>query len=550
MRHPGLLFIPALAAGIAVTALFWRWLGTPVLLPDVPGGRLECLSYTPFEPGSRTANAPGRVTPGRIDADLRLLQAWTDCLRVYTPLGNTPQVVATAEQLGMHVLLGAWIGSDLDQNKREIAGALKLAGAYPQTIKAIVVGNEVLLRREMSVDTLAALIREVRELSPVPVAYADVAHFIDQAPAVVQAADLLLIHLLPYWDDPQPPAVDAAVTQVLQAYDQFVLRWPESRVMIGETGWPSAGRQRGPGRPSLLNEARFVRGFVAAATSRGIHYNLIEAIDQPWKRTAEGTVGGYWGLLDEFRQPKFPLQGPASGHPQWRSEATATALLFALLLTAGSGAGFRATGWLGWTAATLTGAFALLFQWEAALVTARSAWGWAGAGLGGAATLASLGVLRTTLAGSTHSLGAPASFLAAGNAMHQPHSLLRNAPLRLAAFAGLVTLCATWVSMVLAIAPRHRDIPLAAFALPALALAIRLARRTGGGDRREEAWLAVLLIGCGLWQLEPSNPGSLAWLLVCLLLALPWGGALRGELTRIRRLLADPRQPQQGRQHG
>ncbi|KAA0208625.1 MAG: hypothetical protein EDM71_04740, partial [Proteobacteria bacterium] len=75
-------------------------------------------------------------------------------------------------------------------------------------------------------------------------------------------------------------------------------------------------------------------------------------------------------------------------------------------------------------------------------------------------------------------------------------------------------------------------IPIAAFALPALALAIRLAGHAGN-DQREAAWLAVMLLSCGLWQLEPTNPESLAWFAVCLLLALPWGGALCQEVARL-----------------
>ncbi|MCC7329009.1 MAG: glycoside hydrolase family 17 [Gammaproteobacteria bacterium] len=529
--RPSLMFLPALATGTLAVALFWHWLGAPVALPEVPGGRLDCLSYTPFEPGSRTTSTPGWVSPGRIDADLRQLQAYTDCLRVYTPIGTTPGVVRVAEQLGMQVLLGAWIGSNLEQNGREVAAALELARQHPATVGAIVVGNEVLLRREMSPGRLAALIREVRSASPVPVAYADVAHFIDEAPEVANAADLLLIHILPYWDEPQPPAAAAAASQVMKVYDRFIAHWPGRKVMIGETGWPSAGRQRGPGRPTLLNEARFVREFAATAAARGIRYNLIEAIDQPWKRAAEGTVGGYWGLLDEYRRPKFALQGPVSSHPQWRSEAIATGSLFALLLAAGLAARLRAAGWLGWMAASLACAFALVLQWEAALVTARNIAGWIGAGLAATATLAAAGLLRGMLACGVRTAAPSASLAAAAAALGRPAVLLRDPSLRLGAFAGLVLVAASWISLMLAVEPRYTDIPVAAFALPALALAIRLAGRTGA-DQREAVLLAVLLLGCGLWQLEPQNPESLAWLAICLLLALPWGGALRQILVQ------------------
>src|SRR3546814_5222739 len=54
--------------------------------------------------------------------------------------------------------------------------------------------------------------------------------------------------------------------------------------MIGETGWPSAGRMRDGALPSRVNAATFLRGFTEMATRRGLAYNLIEAFDQPWKR--------------------------------------------------------------------------------------------------------------------------------------------------------------------------------------------------------------------------------------------------------------------------
>ena len=109
------------------------------------------------------------------------------------------------------------------------------------------------------------LIRDVKDQSPVPVAYADVAHLIEKNPMVAEASDLLLIHLLPYWDDPQPPSVDAAVGQVIRIYQEFRAGFPGKEVWIGETGWPSKGRTRGPGRPGLVNEARFIREFATRA---------------------------------------------------------------------------------------------------------------------------------------------------------------------------------------------------------------------------------------------------------------------------------------------
>ena len=493
----------------------------------------------PFEPGDRLAAHPGAVSAARIDEDLRRLKPLTGCLRLYTPLGPMPQVVAAAEREGFHVLLGAWIGSDLAQNEREIEGALALARQYPRTIHALVVGNEVLLRRELTPDRLAALITEVRERSPVQVAYADVAHFIAANPQVAAAADLLLIHLLPYWDDPAPPPVSSAVTQVLKQYHEFRQAFPSKPLMIGETGWPSAGRARGPGRASRVDQARFVREFAARAAQAQIPYNLIEAIDQPWKRAAEGTVGGYWGLLDEWREPKFPLQGPVSQWPQWRQQALLTGVLCAGLLLAGLVAPLHAGGWLRWTATSFTAALALVFQWQAVETAARIWWHWPLAGLAALLTLFACGrLLQVWSRGTRVQPEALIELLRAPSGVFRSRSNARRM-----AFVAAVLIPMAWVSLTLAFAARYRDIPVAHFLVPALALAagFRWGDRT---DRREEATLVAVILAASLAQVEAANAASVAWFLIAALACLPWLESLSAELTRVGRFFTDTRQTQ------
>lgn len=542
-----LAFLPACVACALASFVLWRWLGAPVTLPEAPTGRLACLSYTPFEPGQSPGAMPGWVSDARIEDDMRRLAGLTGCLRLYTPLGNSPRVVASAERHGLRILLGAWIGSNLEQNEREVAGALDLARRHPGTVKLIVVGNEVLLRRELPAAKLAALIGETRAASPVPVAYADVAHFIAVHPEVAATADALLIHLLPYWDDPAPPGVDKAAAGVIAGFDEFRARFPGRQIAIGETGWPSAGRQRGPGRPGVVEQARFVRQFAALATARGIDYNLIEAIDQPWKRPAEGTVGGYWGLLDEHRVAKFPLQGPVSAWPQWRRLAGATAALAVLLLAAALPGGLAARAWTAWTPVAFTTALVLVFQWRFLALASQSGTGWA-LGLVGAA-LTAWAALRLLARLRDGQLREPASLTEVGRMLMRPVALLRSPALHSGACVALVLLGAAWFSVVLAFAPRHRDLPIAFFLLPALAIACT-SRVTGGADRREEASLALMIGGCCTAQLEPENPQSWAWLGLGVLLVVPWRHALRREFARIGRLLADPRQAQQRSQHG
>ncbi len=87
--------------------------------------------------------------------------------------------------------------------------------------------------------------------------------------------------------------------------DQF----PGKRIVIAEFGWPSAGYNLRNADPGPFEQARVLRNFVTRAEAIGMEYNIVEAIDQPWK-FFEGGVGPYWGILNAAREPKFAWTGP------------------------------------------------------------------------------------------------------------------------------------------------------------------------------------------------------------------------------------------------
>ena len=82
----------------------------------------------------------------------------------------------------------------------------------------------------------------------------------------------------------------------------MVAAFPGKDILIGEFGWPSAGRMREGALPSPANQARAIQEVLALAKRENYRVNLIEAYDQPWKRQLEGTVGGHWGLYDAYRR--------------------------------------------------------------------------------------------------------------------------------------------------------------------------------------------------------------------------------------------------------
>ncbi|MFC5741381.1 glycosyl hydrolase family 17 protein [Dyella tabacisoli] len=501
--------ILGLVAGLG--ALWWWHIGRPVDLPEAPSARISCVSYAPFrEPGETPFDLNAFVSPQRIDADLRALSQRFDCVRTYSQSHGLDAVPAIAGRYGMKVLMGIWLGRDAKSNAQEIKQGIATAQANPQVLRGVIVGNEVLLRGELSPKALTAFVREVRAAVPtsVPVTYADVWEFWLRYPQMAEAVDYLTIHILPYWEDePVPP--EGAVRHVAHVYARMKQEFPGREVMIGETGWPSAGKQRREASASVVNQARYMREFLHYAGSVDMPYNVIEAFDQPWKRAQEGTVGGYWGLFDVQAKPKFAMQGPVVEEPRWKLgwyAGAAAALLFALAgLWRRPWRGMR--GWLALALAGFASGTALAWQARQMVYACRDRLEW-GVSIG--ACLFGLGtaiVLARWIAGR----------LAGAPPVPAPGGWLRFGWLFVLALFGLL----------LVFDGRYRDFPLGLYALPCIGYAL-VAWLAGRSDASrpslEERFLAfslpplaviVVLQDAGL------NPIAWLWLGLNLLIAVP-----------------------------
>src|ERR1700756_2198001 len=305
---------------IAIAAVWW-WLATPITLlraPIDPNAKLLCVSYAPFRSSQTPLDPQTRVSAQQIEEDLTQLVKVTDCVRTYSIDNGLDQVAGIAAKVGLKVMQGIWLGSDRLKNLNQIATVVGLTKLYPNVITSVVVGNEVLLRGEMTTNDLAAIIRSVKSQVTVPVTYADVWEFWLRNREIYDAVDFVTIHILPYWED-FPIRARYAAAHVDSIRQRMAVAFPGKEILIGETGWPSEGRMREGALPSRTNQARVVSEILSLAKAENFRVNLIEAYDQPWKRQLEGTVGGYWGLFDSARRAlKYPPGRAISNFPLWQ----------------------------------------------------------------------------------------------------------------------------------------------------------------------------------------------------------------------------------------
>lgn len=320
-------------------AAVWWWLATPITLvraPIDPNAKLQCVSYAPFRDAQTPLVPTTHIDADQIAQDLAQLAKISDCVRTYSIENGLDQVPALAAKVGLKVIQGIWLSSNRIKNTSQIAIAVGLAKQYPGVITALVVGNEVLLRGEMTTADLAANIRSVKaQATGVPVTYADVWEFWLRNREIYEAVDFVTIHILPYWED-IPVRAKFAASHVDSIRKRMAVAFPGKEILIGETGWPSAGRMREGALPSRTNQARVVSEILDLAKREGFRVNLIEAYDQPWKRQLEGTVGGYWGLIDAMqRAVKYPPGENISNFPFWKLQMACGMVLSFFVFLAG-----------------------------------------------------------------------------------------------------------------------------------------------------------------------------------------------------------------------
>lgn len=515
--------VPALLAAALLALLAWAaGRALPIDLADAGTTRLPCVSYAPFrQPGHSPFDPRLHVSAAQIEADLRLLSTVTRCVRTYGLDHGIDAVPEVARRLGLRVVLGAWLGPDPLANEAQIGRALELARTHADVIDLLVIGNEVLLRRELAPEALAALLERVRREAAVPVGYADVWEFwLRHAPALRAHVDVVVAHILPYWED-EPVSIEHAVGHVHDIAGQLAEAFAPTPVFVGETGWPAAGRQRGPSVAGRLEQTRFVRELLAVQATRPLRFNLIEGFDQPWKRALEGAMGGAWGLFDSQGQRRVTLLGPVAAEPRAWQVLGAAALggLAGLVLGLAWRGGVRRDRAGPWSAVVLAlggaGIAALgVVQWQALETWSRSGLEWT---LGALTALLAVACSAAALARLADGQAPPR--VGVVDAAHGDHPL----PLWLFAWVQLGLLLAVAVGVLgLLFDGRYRPLDWWTPAGPAVMLAALALRRDRlcTGAREERLLAAVVAAGAPLLLISEGLANGEAVLVAALLVLL------------------------------
>ena len=260
--------------------------------------KIHGISFSPYVEGQ----GPGtQLGAAQIRERLAIIQPYVNGIRSFSCTEGNEQIPGIAAENGLNTMVGVWLDDDLERNETEIANAIEIGKAGNADILAV--GNEVLLRGELSEDELINYINRVKQAVPgVPVGYVDAYfQFVDH-PRVTQACDVLLANCYPFWEG--CPA-DHALLYMKEMYRCVQNVADGKRVIISETGWPNIGTATGGSVPSFENAIKYFVDTYQWAEQDGIEIFYFSSFDETWKVDAEGDVGAYWGLWDKDGNPKY-----------------------------------------------------------------------------------------------------------------------------------------------------------------------------------------------------------------------------------------------------
>jgi len=342
-------------AVIVATATYglWAYVNKPEVEPMWP----DIIQGFSFAPMREDSDPTKGLLPSveQVEQDVALLAGKTHAIRTYTVDGPLASVPALAKKYDLNVALGGWVDGRLEQNLIEINKLITIAEENRENVVRVILGNEVILRNDIPVGQMVQYLDRVRAELSMPVSTAEPWHIWVAHPELAEHVDFIAVHMLPYWEG---IANDKAVDYIDEHMDILYKLFPNKPIVIAEVGWPSNGRTRKSATADEAEQAKFLRRFLERAAEKNYTYYVMEAFDQPWKRTNEGSVGAYWGVYDAQRNAKFEFIKPIIGLPEWQTLAILSviiaAIIFALLLRDSSSLNRRGRSFLALVAFVLT----------------------------------------------------------------------------------------------------------------------------------------------------------------------------------------------------
>lgn len=268
------------------------------MLREILDDRIHGIAFSPYLDGQ----APGiEIGRSQIEQRLQIIQPYTHWIRTFSCTEGNQYIPEIAKANALKTMVGACLSEDREKNEIELANGIEVARQGCADILAV--GNEVLLREELTVQEIVEYINRAKQAVPgLSVSYVDAYYQFEIFPELVEACDVVLVNCYPFWEE--CPA-DYALLYMKDMYNRAVRAANGKKVIISETGWPTTGAANGAAVPSCENAMRYFVNTYTWAEQDEVEIFYFSSFDEAWKTGDEGDVGAYWGLWDKDGHFKY-----------------------------------------------------------------------------------------------------------------------------------------------------------------------------------------------------------------------------------------------------
>ncbi|KAH7377743.1 glycoside hydrolase superfamily [Pyrenochaeta sp. MPI-SDFR-AT-0127] len=294
------------------------------------------MDYTPLN-----SQFPDCLTVGpsqnNITRDMAVMSQLTNAVRLYgTDCNQTEMLIHAIDRLEIKDTMKLWLGVWLDSNdtttERQIAQTWKILDDYGcDYFKGIIIGNEVLYRKDLTATELLGHITDFRQnitdhKCKLPVAMADLGD--NWTADMATKVDYVMSNVHPFFAGVDVSIAAGWTWNFWQDHD-VVLTAGNTKIkqVVAEVGWPSGGGKNCGSSPTCTSSTpgsvagvdelnQFMEDWICPSMKNGTEYFWFSAFDEPWKIRYNEKGKEWedkWGLMDVNRKLKPGVKIPDCG---------------------------------------------------------------------------------------------------------------------------------------------------------------------------------------------------------------------------------------------
>lgn len=272
------------------------------------------------------------ASQNNVTRDLAVLSQLSNTIRLYgTDCNQTQMVLHAIDRLGLNgtvkVWLGVWQDSNSTTNTRQLEQLYNIFDEHgSESFVGVIVGNEVLYRKDMTATELVSVIQDVKHNMTsrgidLPIASSDLGD--NWTSELANAVDYVMANIHPFFAGVTADVAASWTWDFWQNHD-VAFKTNASQNIISETGWPSTGgtdcgaaTSCAEGSVAGIDEMNtFMENWVCDAITNGTNYFWFEAFDEPWKiryNSGDENWEDHWGIMDVNRVLKDGVKIPDCG---------------------------------------------------------------------------------------------------------------------------------------------------------------------------------------------------------------------------------------------